>query len=142
MGQFDPFPEAIFRPEVWKHAASVPRVAGISEMHQDLDLNPLWFKRAPMTRIPKTCETIVLIRTRPPAVLSLCREARSLGLTISKAMDTRITIKGGAFDVPVYVNPQVDYTHQGKQTCRKGDAFRIRHKLEGTKTHLLPQHGI
>jgi len=131
MGRFDLFPKLLehLRREVWKHAASVPRVVAIFEMHQDLDLTPPWVEESFNNENSKICKTIVLSRTRPPAILSVCRESRTLALTIYKAMDEGIRSKGGAFDIPVYVNPEVDCTYRGKQACRKGDAFRIRNKL-------------
>jgi hypothetical protein len=131
MGRFDLFPKLPehLRLEAWKHAASVPRVVAIFEMHQDLDLTPPWVEESSIDENSKICKTIVLSRTRPPAILGVCRESRTLGLTIYKAMDEGIRTKGGAFDISVYVNPQVDYTYRGKQTCRKGDVLRVRNKL-------------
>lgn len=107
------------RLEIWKFAASVPRVVSAFEAHDfDFDMS------APVY------ETVMISRTRPPAMLSVCQESRLTGLEIYKAMDEGIRTKGGSFgaqvEIPIYVNPEVDTVLRGKKACRKGDAFRHR----------------
>lgn len=79
--------------------------------------------------------TIMYSKTRPPAVLSVCREARAHGLTIYKAIDAGIRTKHPKFsqhDIPIYVNPEVDVIYRSKIACEKGDAFRVRCRIWAT----------
>jgi hypothetical protein len=64
--------------------------------------------------------------TRPPAILRVYREARSLALTIYKPIFEDLRTKDTQFDRPIYVNPNADIIYRGKAACRKGDAFRLR----------------
>src|SRR5256885_7142933 len=67
----------------------------------------------------KICKTIVLSRTRPPAILSVCRESRTLGLTIYKAMDegdrksTRLNSSHLVISYAVFCLKKKTYTPQG-----------------------------
>jgi len=78
------------------------------------------------------CATVMFSNTRPPAVLSVCREARAHGLTIYEAIDVGIRTKHPRFsqyDIPIYANPEVDIIYRSKTACEKGDAFRVRCKI-------------
>ena len=73
----------------------------------------------------------MISKTRPPAVLSVCRESRIQALTIYKAVDDGIRTKTPKFsfcDRPIYVNPEVDIVYRNKFAGDKGDAFRMRCK--------------
>lgn len=111
MDQFHSFsklPEAI-RLQIWTHVANFPRVVGTCEIHDHTEY-----------------VTHAISTTRPPAVLGVCREARSLALTIYKPILDDIRTKDTDFDRPIYVNPEVDTIYRGKEACRQGDAFRVR----------------
>ncbi|PMD32938.1 hypothetical protein L207DRAFT_590012 [Hyaloscypha variabilis F] len=118
MERFDRFRELPknVRLHVWLYAASVPRVVSVFEMHT--------VKGRP--NADAMFETVMISRTRPPAIISVCHESRSTALQIYKAMDEDVRTKGTQFDAPIYVNPKVDIVLRGKRACREGDAFRHR----------------
>jgi hypothetical protein len=69
---FPRIPENV-RLNIWKHAASVPRVVGIYEEHHMVHLLD-----------DNSIDTSLVSTTRPPAILGVCRESRVLGLEIYK----------------------------------------------------------
>jgi hypothetical protein len=120
MASFDLFPKLpeTIRHNVWRQVASTPRVVGVIEDHR-LGWMDDWQQGKKETRMYFT--------TRPPAILSVCREAREIGLTIYKRMEEGIQYGSNTSqDTRIYVNPEVDITYRGKMSCRKGDMFRIR----------------
>jgi hypothetical protein len=123
MAQFHSFsqlPEAI-RLQIWTHVANFPRVVGTSETHEyKIDYLGKLAQLLPLTHAIST--------TRPPAILGVCREARSLALTTYNTFAEDIRTKDSDFDKPIYINPEVDIIYRGKAACRKGDAFRIRYR--------------
>ncbi|KAE9379972.1 hypothetical protein N431DRAFT_432287 [Stipitochalara longipes BDJ] len=119
MASFDLFPKlpASIRHDVWRQAAAVPRVVGIYEAHV-IGWTVDWKRRK---------ETRMVSTTRPPAMLSACREAREIGLTVYKRMEEGM--QNGpptSRDVPIYINPEVDIMYRGRMSCRKGDMYKLR----------------
>jgi 2EXR family len=126
MDQFHPFsklPQAI-RLEIWTRVANFPRVVGTRETHDYTIEFTATNLEKPFLLLPTTH---AISTTRPPAILGVCREARSLALTtIYKIVAEDIRTKDSPLDRPIYVNPNVDIIYKGKVWCRNGDAFRIR----------------
>jgi hypothetical protein len=125
MDQFHSFsklPEAI-RLQIWTHVANFPRVVGTRESHDyKVALTPTNLE----TQVQLLPLTHAISTTRAPAILGVCREARTLALTIYNTIFEDIRTKDSRLDRPIYVNPAVDIIYRGKAACRKGDAFRVR----------------
>jgi hypothetical protein len=110
--------------KIWAHASLVPRVVGLFESHDDVVLHRgrLWNGNEPAT--------VMMTKSRPPALLSACRESRMVALTIFQDVGKKFQTRGyrdGIFDNPCYINPEIDTIYRAKKSCFKGDAFRIRH---------------
>ncbi|PMD33318.1 hypothetical protein L207DRAFT_169695 [Hyaloscypha variabilis F] len=114
MTSFDLFPKLppSIRYHVWKQVASAPRVVGIREDH---------FCRG------EDNYTTIITTTRPPAMLSACREAREIGLSIYKqAQEGMQNRPPTSRDIPIYVNPEVDIIYRGRRSCEAGDMYKMR----------------
>lgn len=121
---FQQLPDHV-RSRIWTFAASIPRVVEVHESHETSYGGP-----------SRTCEHITRIRshTRPPAILSVNHESRTLALSIYASIYSELnTLEkySRRGPVPIYVNPRVDITYRGKDSCRNGDAFKIRYKNYG-----------
>jgi hypothetical protein len=121
---FQQLPDDV-RARIWRLAAFVPRVVSVYEEHSST------YGYNPATK-EETCEDATRIKshTRPPAILSVNRESRTQALCVYVSMYTeyntlhKYSCKG---PTPIYTNPFVDITYRGKQSCRWGDAFKIRY---------------
>lgn len=112
-------PEHI-RIRIWEHLAAMPRVVGLYE-HHDLTFPMFpWDEEEP--------ETIFVSRTRPPAMLGVCKESRRVGMVAYKVVNEGLSLADSELNVPIYVNPEVDIIYRGKIACSGGDAFRVRCK--------------
>jgi hypothetical protein len=119
MDRFDRFGELPddVQLNVWRYAASVPRVVSVFERHTSNDI---------LAPDEQRSKAMVMSKTRPPAVLGVCQESRSTTLEIYRAMDGRIWTRGELCDIPVHVIPEVDAVLRGKKACRSGLAFSHR----------------
>lgn len=100
--RFSELPKSI-RIRIWTHAAFVPRIV---ELHEHYSTT--------VTDGKQEHQTAVLSRTRPPALLQACDEARRVALTIYKPMYSHAHSNVGQHS-PIYVNPLVDITYRGME---------------------------
>ncbi|KAL2069326.1 hypothetical protein VTL71DRAFT_15664 [Oculimacula yallundae] len=122
---------------IWQFVASVPRIVEVHESHeliQDFeDITHHDFYGTPIQHPSNEAySTAISSGTRPPILLSVCRESRAYGLTVYKQMDRGIRTTGSIletmFDIPIYVNPPVDIIFRHSNTCLIGSAFSVRCK--------------
>ncbi|KAF8862232.1 hypothetical protein BDZ45DRAFT_739535 [Acephala macrosclerotiorum] len=73
---FSKLPEAV-RHRVWQYVGSVPRVV---EIHEEHGQGPLPHNKEDKSAERDRWYTYVMSRTRPPALLHICKESRALGL--------------------------------------------------------------
>lgn len=112
--RFEKFPELPekLRLKVWEFACNWQRVVGVLETHEPNGFGDQGLEIA----------TILGSTTRCPAVLGVCKESRTKALSIYTPIDEGIRTKGARYDIPIYMNLEVDILHRGKIPCSTGKA--------------------
>ena len=137
---FASLPESI-RNKIWTNVAFWPRIVSICEKHElseswdvhdDLPSEakrsmPSWFLKK-----DEIVESTMHCRTRPPAILSVCRESRGVALTVYRDISKEIPGPEESEEEtqPIYVNSTVDIILRGEEPCAIGDSFRVRYSTE------------
>ena len=127
---FSQLPQEV-RHQIWRLAASVPRVVEIHEIHSS----------SYGTGRPPSGEHTTQIKsnTRTPAILTVCKESRQLGLKeiYTTPFLDRSNYPYGHRDAPIYINESRDIIYRGKQSCRQGEAFYQRCRSFKTESEPL-----
>lgn len=117
LSRFQELPDHI-RKQIWAEIAFEPRVVRIYEYHDEAVIDPSKWE-------------VLMSRSRPPAMLSVCRESRTLGLnwytTLDKGKHITQDCIPPSHSIPIYINPQVDIIYRGRNSCRRGRAFMIQY---------------
>lgn len=155
---FSKLPEAV-RHRVWQYVGSVPRVV---EIHEEHGQGPLPHNKEDKSAERDRWYTYVMSRTRPPALLHICKESRALGLNEIyqiayldyqnpankfRLLDEDVSnVEVPAVkQTPVYINSATDITYRDKKTCLQGGAPHKMQELEGEEgafgCHSHPSRG-
>lgn len=126
--RFQQLPDHV-RARIWSITASVPRVVEVHECHGSTYSSPARTVRH---------ETRMRSCTRPPAILSVNHESRTQALSIYTSIYSELNSPDHYLrPVPIYVNPAVDITYRGKNSCKRGDSFKIYYKNYGVDCEPL-----
>lgn len=127
---FSQLPQEV-RHQIWRLAASVPRVV---EIHEEQS-STYGSGKAPTGEHT----TRIKSNTRRPAILSICRESRQLGLKeiYTTPFLDRSNYPYGSHDAPIYINESRDIIYRGRKSCRQGEAFYQRCRNFETESEPL-----
>ena len=116
---FSQLPQDV-RHRIWRLTASVPRVVEIHEIHSSTYGSGRDPSGAHTTQIKSTTGT--------PTILNVCNESRQLGLKeiYTTPFLGRSNDRYAYNAIPIYINESRDIIFRGKESCRRGDAFRQR----------------